>query len=154
MTVIAYDSARPSLIPVNAQAVFPYADGHFNYRHTEFPRAAYRYITVQGNPDIDIADFEIGCVWPDTALEQWASERHRLYPDDDVTVYCDRYNFPAAKAAMARAGVTRWHLFLSTLDGTKPQAYGGMQLRAVQFTDRNNAYDMSVVYDTNWLIQP
>lgn len=148
--IIGYDSASPQYIPVNAQAVFPYADG-YAWSHTRFPRALYRYITIKGDPDIDIADYEEGAIWGEPALRGWADARRKKFPHADLTVYTDKDNFPAVKRAMA--GLT-WHLFLSTLDGTTPQSYGGMQCRAVQYTDRQDKYDMSVVHDVRWLNQP
>jgi hypothetical protein len=151
MTLIAYDSSDPANIPVNAAVVFPYSDGRYVWPHTQFPRAMYRYITVRGDTGTDIADFEPGAIWPGEALRTWAEARRARFEHADLTVYCGRNNFAAAKTAMA--GLT-WHLFLSTLDGSQPQSYGGMQLRACQFTDRQNKYDMSVVYDQRWLNKP
>jgi len=149
MSVIAYDSASPQHIPVNAAAVFPYSDGSYAWSHARFPRARYRYITVRGDVNSDIADYEEGAVFGAAALRTWANDRLEKHGNHaDLTVYCDKDNFPAVKAAMA--GFT-WHLFLSTLDGTQPQSYDGMQCRAVQYTDRSDLYDMSVVWDESWL---
>lgn len=147
--MIAYDSARPSLIPAGAQAIFPYADGHYSWSHKQFPKALYRYITVQGHPGIDIIDCEPGCVWPPSNVRPWAEARHRA--GNDVTVYCDRDTVPMVRGALT--GLV-WHLFLSTLDGSQPTEFDGIRLRAVQYTDRNNAYDESIVYDEPWLNRP
>lgn len=149
--LIAYDSARSRLIPPNPEAIFPYADGHFAWQHTEFPQARYRYITVQGHPAADIIDVEEGCVWPPYNARPWARER-LARGHHDLTVYCDRSNVPAVREAMADF---TWHLFLATLDGSRPQVYAGIPVRAVQFTDRSNLYDMTQVFDEDgWLNEP
>jgi hypothetical protein len=147
-TVIAYDSARPQLIPANPAAVFPYCDGRYAWGHGEFPHALWRYYTVLGNPVADIADFEPGCIWPGSALRRWAEERRARNATADLTVYTDRTNF--ADAMLALAGFD-WHLGLATLDGTKPTSYGGKACRYVQYTDRLGEFDMSIVYDVGWL---
>jgi hypothetical protein len=145
-TITAYDSASPQEIPKDAEAVFPYADGMYAWSHTQFPHAYWRYITVEANPDVDICDYEAGAVFKPKTLSRWASERRKR--GLDVTVYCDRDNYPAVAKALAG---TPWHLFLATLDGTKPRSYKGKPCRAVQYTDRANAYDVSIVYDTAWM---
>jgi hypothetical protein len=150
MSLIAYDSARPWLIPSNPAAVFPYADGHYKWSNAEFPRARFRYITALGNPEADIIDIEPGCVWPPARAADWAHRRLEL-GRPDLTVYTDRDNLPEVRAVMT--GFT-WHLFLSTLDGSQPAEYDGLHVRAVQFTDRKGLYDMSVVFDEGWLNVP
>lgn len=149
MVLTAYDSARPKLIPANPAAVFPYWDGHFKWSHTLFPHALYRYITVQGDPAADIIDIEEGCVWPPAKAVEWVKARRAA--ELDMTVYCDRAAVPLVRAALAGFS---WHLFLTTLDGSKPTEYDGLPLRAVQYTDRNDAYDVSLVYQPNWLNKP
>lgn len=150
--IIAYDSARPRLIPKTAGAIFPYADGHYRWDRSEFPTALYRYITVTASHwQIDIADVEPGCVWPPENLTWWATQRHQR--DLDITVYCDRSNYAAIEALMRKLGF-EWHLFLSTLDGTVLTEWEGKPVRACQFTDRSGAYDMSEVFDEGWLNKP
>lgn len=148
--MIAYDSSKPKLIPASAAAIFPYSDGRFRWSHKLFPRARYRYITISSaDPHADIADVEPGCIWPPLAVRPWALERRSQ--GLDATVYTDRDNFPAVRAALA--GVD-WHLFLATLDGTILSSYDGMAVRACQYTDRSDAYDESVVFDPQWLNWP
>jgi hypothetical protein len=149
MVLIAYDSARPKLIPATAEAIFPYWDGHFAWNHIMIPHARYRYITVQGDPGADIIDIEPGCVWPPAKAVAWCHDRRKA--ELDMTVYCNRVTVPKVRAALAGFS---WHLFLSTLDGSKPSEFEGLPLRAVQYTDRNDAYDMSEVFQPNWLNQP
>ena len=151
MTTTAYDSAYPSLIPPGAPAILPYADGRFAWHNSEFPRARYRYITVLGNPHVDICDYEPGCVWPASNARAWAIARHKIYPD--LTFYCDRANLPGLREELEPLGL-EWHLILATLDGSQPAEYDGIQLRGVQYTDRSGAYDLSLIYDDNWLWQP
>jgi hypothetical protein len=149
--LIAFDSAYPKAIPDDAAAIFPYADGRFKWSNIEFPHASYRYITTHGDPTADIADYEEGCIFGEPALTAWAIRRLALNSKHDLTVYTDRYNFPAVAHAMI--GMT-WHLFLTTLDGTKPVEYAGKPCRAVQYTDRSGMYDESVVYERAWLNPP
>lgn len=150
MSVIAYDAAHPSLIPADPPAIFPYGDGHYRWNHDLFPKALYRYFTITGDAADDICDVEPGCVWPPTNARVWLLEReargHR-----DHTVYCDRNVLPSVK--MALAGLN-WHLFLATLDGSQPTEYDGLICRAVQYTDRQGKYDMSIVHDVDWLNKP
>lgn len=146
---IAFDSSRPSLIPLHPWGIFPYADGHFAWSHRQRPGARYRYITVQADPAADIADVEEGCIWPPATVRPWALERQSR--GLDVTVYCDRDNVPEVRAALE--GVT-WHLFLSTLDGSVLTEYDGIKVRACQYTDRQDAYDESAVFDPQWLNWP
>ena len=151
MTITAYDSAMPQLIPASAPAVLPYGDGHNKWLHTRFPKALYRYFTVTGDPALDIADFEPGCIWPGSALRAWAEKRKTNHPEWDLTVYTDRDNFQAVVDSMQ--GFT-WNLFLATLDNTAPESYNGMKCRAVQYTDRSGAYDLSMIFDEDWLNKP
>lgn len=147
---LAYDAARPIAIPANPPAVFDYADGRYAWSHSLFPDAWWRTITVLGDPVSDIADVEEGCIWPPSDVRVWAERRlGRGYKD--LTIYCDRDNYPAVKQVMDGLD---WHLFLATLDGTKPTEYDGMPLRAVQYTDRQGLYDMSIVYEPDWLNKP
>jgi hypothetical protein len=149
MPLTAYDSVNPELIPSAAQAVFPYADGDFAWSNARFPKAKYRYITVTGEPAVDICDVEPGCVWPPQRARAWAQARHDA--NKDITVYCNRANFQAVKIALS--GFT-WGLFLATLDGSTPTIYENMPLRAVQYTTREGLYDESLVYDEAWLLTP
>jgi len=150
-SVAAYDSASPRNIPATAPAVFPYADGWFKWSHTMFPHALYRYITVEGDPGADICDVEPGCVWPPSQARAWAEARLKADASADITVYCDRANYPVVAEAMKPLS---WNLFLSTLDGSQPRAYLGRPCRAVQYTDRSQLYDQSIVWDPGWLNRP
>lgn len=147
MTIYAYDSITPADIPANAEAIFPYADDLGAWSHTLFPHAYWRTITRIGDPACDIIDYEPGCVYNTGTLHNWANERRSK--SLDVTVYCDRSNYP--EVAEALKGI-EWYLWLSTLDGSKPVRYMGKPLRAVQYTDRSNLYDESVVYDEAWIM--
>jgi hypothetical protein len=147
--MIAYDSASPQHIPENPEAILCYADGRYAWDHTRFPQARWRTITVTGNPKSDICDFEPGCVSDSETLLRWAEARDKA--GLDITVYCDRIGYPLVAAALKDY---TWELWLSTLDGTRPVRYLGKPLRAVQYTDRSNLYDESLVYDETWLLRP
>jgi len=151
VSITAYDSATPSLIPSNPPAIFPYADGVYAWSHKRFTRAAYRYITVEGNPAADIIDVEPGCVWPPANAGTWAKDRHRHH-SEDLTVYCNRANLPAIRAVMDDLGFA-WHLFLAAWQEPALTEYDGIKLRACQYFAGDD-YDMSKVYDEGWLNKP
>lgn len=151
--ILAYDSLRPDQIPKDAPAVFPYGDGDGAWARTWFPKARYRYITRQGDPHLDICDFEPGCVWPVSSVVGWAHARRALHRPD-LTVYTDRANFDLVYDAMRAAGLS-WHLWLATLDGTKVTEWQGMHVRACQYeTEPEGRFDVSEVYDEWWLNKP
>lgn len=149
MEITAFDAARWQLIPHTAKAILPYADGRYAWSNTHFPTTAYRYITVLGNPAVDIIDFEPGCVFNTATLQNWAHQR--ASKGLDITVYTYRDAFQIVEKALARF---EWHLWLATLDGTKLTSYNGKALRGCQYTDRQGLYDMSVIYDSEWLLNP
>ena len=151
MSITAYDASNWRNIPPDAQAIFPWADGRYAYSHARFPKARYRYLTALGDPGADIADFEPGCIWPGSKLRLWAEERKDQHPQDDLTVYTDRDNYPLALDALT--GFT-WHLFLATQDGSAPTTWEGRPVRAVQITDHDDLYDVDEVFDVDWLNRP
>lgn len=142
----AFDSARWQLIPGYAQAIFPYADGRYAWSNSHFPKAQWRYITVLGNPAVDIIDFEPGCVFNVSTLQNWAHARSQNH--QDITVYTYRAAYETVANALKKYD---WHLWLATLDGTQLTEYEGKLLRACQYTDRGGLYDISNVYDSHWL---
>lgn len=145
----AYDSSRWQLIPHTAKAILPYADGRYAWSNSRFPNAAWRYITVLGNPAVDIIDFEPGCVWDPQKLYDWAN--HRSQAGEDITVYTFRDAVETVSTTLRKFD---WHLWLATLDGTVLTEYEGKPLRGCQYTDRNGLYDISDIYDDNWLYPP
>lgn len=147
--LIAYDSATPADIPENAEAIFPYADGTYAWDHTLRPKARWRYVTVTGDPAIDICDFEKGAVYDTKVLRDWAQERRKTH--HDVTVYCNRSDYSTVAEALKDR---RWHLWLATLDGSQPRRFRGKPLRAVQYATNGDRYDESLVYDEDWLLRP
>lgn len=142
----AFDSARWQLIPHTAKAILPYADGRYAWSNTRFPNAAWRYITVLGNPAVDILDFEPGCVFNVNTLQNWAHIRASHH--EDITVYTYRNAYPIVADALKKYD---WHLILATLDGTVLEEYEGKQLRGCQYTDRGGLYDISNIFDDHWL---
>lgn len=148
----AYDSAAPNRIPRTADAVFPYMDGRFAWSaQALFPGRPFRRITVTGDPAADIIDFEPGLVHDPDTLRNFVDERNRKH--GDACVYCDRSDL--AQVVVPALGPDRkYNVWLATLDGSKPIAIVGPgHLVAVQFyNEPSQAYDLSVVYDMDWLL--
>lgn len=146
MSVTAFDSANWQVIPSYAQAVLPYADGRYKWSNSHFPSAQWRYITIFGNPAVDILDIEPGCCWPPSAGINWAHQRQ--VQNEDITIYCNRDTYPSVAETFAKY---EWHLILATLDGTILTEFDGKPLRGCQYTDHAGLYDMSMIYDDHWL---
>lgn len=153
MTLLGYDSARPDLIPKDAQVVFPYADGNYAWadqREELFPQARYRLITVFGNAAIaSIADVEVGNpdLWPPDKARAFVIARHDS--GHRATIYCNRGDLPGVQQACNGLDYDVW---LATLDGSQPTSIeGGGRLVAVQYQGGEDApYDVSVIWDETW----
>lgn len=150
--VFAYDSSAPTRIPRDAPAVFPYMDGRYSWSaKSYFPGRPFRRITVTGDPAADIVDFEPGLVHDPASLRNFIDERNRTH--GDACVYCDRSDLD--NIVIPALGPDRkYNVWLATLDGSKPTVIPGPgHLVAVQFyNEPSQAYDLSVVYDRNWLL--
>ena len=149
----AFDSTRPTLIPGDAAAVLPYADGKYAWPLADiarFPRARRRYITVLGNPmTASICDVERFDVPPEHA-PTFIRHRRILFPGTLPTIYCNRVTLPAVQE---HCRGLEYRVWLATLDGSIPQHItGGGQLCAVQFRGGpDDDYDVTEVIDPAWL---
>jgi hypothetical protein len=150
--MFAYDSANPSNIPANAEAVFYYADGRYAWSPHRFPGAKARGITVLGNPAVaSIIDMEPGCVWPPDSgvLRNFVATRMETH--GDACVYTFRSAVVECMSALngLKPGARLW---LTTLDGTAPEEYEGFTCAAVQnYGGMTAPYDESVIYDVDWM---
>ena len=152
MTLLGYDSTRPELIPHDAEVIFPYCDGDYAWHGAQyFPKAMYRYITVLGDPDAAIADYETGDIGF-AELEAWSVDRNRKHPDAAKIVYCERAKVAEVKLIMHPY---KWHLFLTTLDGSRPAAWEDVPVSFCQITGGIKApYDISVINHVSLLNLP
>ena len=154
--LLAYDSARPELIPASAAAILPYADGLFAWpldQVARFPRAARRYITVEADARIaSIGDVESGDMAPEDAPD-FIDERRARFPGPRPAIYCNRSTLPAVQS---HCGDREYDVWLATLDGSIPASItGGGRLVAVQFEGGGQApFDVSKVLDPAWLRNP
>lgn len=151
--MIAYDSARPHLIPDFAGAVLMYADGDFRWPSAQvarFRHARHRYITVVGNARVaNICDVEKLDVPPEHSA-RFVEARRALFPADLPVIYCNRSTLPKVQSECRGMDFGIW---LATLDGSRPRTITGPgELLAVQFQGGIDAdFDMSVIYNPDWL---
>jgi hypothetical protein len=156
MSMDAYDSTQPWLIPLEAPAVLIYADGLYKWSEASVKRLAhcrYRHITVLGDPAANICDVETGDVRPAQAPEFLRGWRNLHPTGSPGTIYCNRSTLPAVQAACQGLEFNVW---LATLDGSRPLSIAPPgRLVAVQYQGGAAApYDLSVVWDESWPLRP
>lgn len=156
MTRLLFDAITPENIPTNPQMVAGYANGLYAWSQTEwnqFPGIPRASIDVVGNHyGCDVLDVESGDASVSTAVD-WVKMKWRapiIYPP---VIYCNRATLTPLFNAMDAAGYkigTHFRTWIATLDGTRN--VGDMTgVTAVQYSDINNRYDASIVYDDTWM---
>jgi hypothetical protein len=184
VTLIAYDSTTPAEIPAGAAAVLPYLDGRYAWSAshlTRFPHAKSRLITVLGDPAAGICDVERGDVpaaapaVPDhvaaaataatggrqdqAAAMAFKAVTARGYIEERATtkarwpgiIYCNRSTLSVVQQHCAGL---QYGVLLATLDGDRPRYYSGAWIVGIQYKNVPGKYDMSEIYEVDWLLNP
>jgi hypothetical protein len=144
--VTMYDAVTPGNIPVSAQVVAGYIDGAYAWSKADwnrFPDAEKVLITVTGSLTGNVADVENGDMTPDQArgwIEAKQQEGRR-----GCTVYCNRSTLPAVWAACRGHS---YYIWVADWTGS-PHAVNATI--ATQYSNVDNAYDLSVIYSQEWL---
>jgi hypothetical protein len=148
------DSVAWEALPVNIGMVGGYVNGaRSQWPHVawqRFPNSKHVRINVTGAPNRgNCLDVEAGDATPSDAPVWYDSVT--WCPKQDLAVYCNRSNVQNVIQAM---GNRPWHLWLSTLDGTKLTVIDGKRVAACQFLGEivlGVNMDLSEVYDDSWL---
>lgn len=137
-----YDAAEPRNVPSGVYAAV-YVNGLYVWPTVEVARMG-KIIRISVLPEAHWAqaaralDVETGAAGIGNIVPFITERRRCGY--DDATIYTDRSNLPAAKAAVAAAGLT-CRFWVATLDGTQD-----IDEWAVQYQGGDNApYDLSVL---------
>jgi len=143
---LMYDSTSAGDIPVSAVIVGGYVDGLYKWSDADwarFPSAIKVRIAVFASTnDGHVLDVEQGDATPAEA-PGWVIRRRQA--GVDPTIYCNRGNIAAIKAAFSNAGVPLPHFWLATLDGSTPW---DMNIVAIQYAGQTillQHYDLSIV---------
>jgi hypothetical protein len=141
-----YDAVTPGNIPTSAQVVAGYIDGDYAWSSEDwnkFPNAEKVLITVTGSLIGNVADVENGDMTPEQAPE-WIRAKQSA-GRRGVTIYCNRATLGSVWQA-CRGHC--YYIWVADWSGS-PHAIGGTV--ATQYSNVNNAYDMSRVYSQEWL---
>lgn len=146
---VMYDSVSPLAIPVGAEMVAGYVDGHYRWSQADwdrFPNAVKVRIAVHPETnDGHVLDVEQGDATPLQA-PGWAQMRRAA--GQDPSVYCSYGVWGAVQAAFTRAGVAQPHYWIAAYPGPGAVLYPGSvahQYRDTGFNGEN--VDVSVVAD-------
>lgn len=148
------DSVTPEVLPVNVGMVGGYINGAVSqWPHNawlRFPVAKHVRINVTGAANRgNCLDVETGDATAADAPHWYDSVTWT--PKQNLAVYCNRGNVSSVIQAM---GNRPWHLWLSTLDGSKLTVIDGKRVAACQFLGESILgvnMDLSEVYDDSWL---
>ena len=150
-----YDSVTPAAIPVDAEMVAGYVNGHYEWRPQDwdrFPKAVKVHITIMAVNEAGVLDIETGDASPQQA-PGWVKARQQSGLKRP-TLYVNRSNAETVIAECTKAGLKpgeHYWLWLATLDGTKTTTLPGV----VAIQDKGAAMlgfnaDSSVVFDPTW----
>lgn len=144
--IAMYDAVTPDNIPTSAEVVAGYIDGNYAWSKAawgRFPDAEKVTITVSGSLQANVADVENGDMTPAQAA-QWIDAKQRA-GIHGCTLYCSRSNVGSVTAACRGR-----HYYVWVADWTN-SAHPVPGAVATQFSNVNNAYDLSMVYSQEWL---
>jgi hypothetical protein len=157
---IMRDSTNAADIPTRGTDIAAgYENGAFAWSEADFNRfthAAHAHIDVNGTAPgaAGVLDVETGDATVATAVT-WVKARNKLHPGAYAVIYCNRSTLTPLFNAMGAAKlevVRDFHLWISTLDGTKT-VHDMTGVVAVQYAgeaETGGHFDESIVYDDNW----
>jgi hypothetical protein len=141
-----YDAVTPGNIPKSAEVAAGYVDGDYAWPSQawhRFPGALKVLITVSGSLTGNVADVENGDLTPAEA-NRWLEAKERAWMHDS-TIYCSRSSVGAVRAA---CGGRRYFIWVADWTDSEHAVKGTV---ATQYSNTNNAYDLSMVYSQEWL---
>jgi hypothetical protein len=144
--VTMYDGVTPGNIPTSAQIVAGYIDGDYAWSSEDwdmFPDAEKVLITVTGSLTANVADIENGDLTPAQAVEWIKAKQAKGL--GGCTIYCNLSTLDSVWTACRGHGYYIW-----VADWTdSAHSIGGTV--ATQYSNVDNAYDLSEVYSQEWL---
>lgn len=141
-----YDAVTPANIPASAEVVAGYVDGTYAWPAEawhRWPGALKVLITVFGSLTGNVADVENGDMTPAQA-RQWIEAKQQAHMRG-CTVYCSLSNLGAVRAACKGLA---YYIWVADWTNTAHRVPGTV---ATQYSNVNNAYDLSMVYSQQWL---
>jgi hypothetical protein len=144
--VTMYDAVTPGNIPTSAEVVAGYIDGDYAWSSEDwkrFPDAEKVLITVSGSLKGNVADVENGDMTPDQAKD-WIEAKQREHKPG-CTIYCNRSSLEAVWSAC------RGHCYYIWVADWSGDPHKVDATIATQYSNVNNAYDLSTVYSQEWL---
>jgi hypothetical protein len=145
---IMYDSVTATDIPTDAEMVAGYIDGRYKWSDADwalFPHATKVTIaTSSATQGANVYDVETQDLTPDEVPMVLTRER---VAGRDPSVYVNRENLPAVKAALRRELVSEPCYWLATLDGKILWLPNVFAVQFLRDPDSGGHYDKSVVQD-------
>jgi hypothetical protein len=141
-----YDAVTPHNIPESAEVVAGYIDGDYAWHRDDwnrFPDAIKVLITVSGSLKANVADVENGDLTPEQAAK-WIHDK-QSQGMRGCTVYCNRSTLESVRKACH--GMT-YYAWVADWTGKAHAIHGCC---ATQYSNVDNAYDLSMVYSQQWL---
>jgi hypothetical protein len=144
--VTMYDAVTPGNIPTSAQVVAGYIDGAYAWKSEDwarFPDAEKVLITVNGDLRGNVADVENGDMTPASALRWIQAKQGKGI--GGCTIYCSRDNLSSVLSAC------HGHAYYIWVADWTDSAHPVSGTVATQYSNVDNAYDLSEVYSQQWL---
>jgi hypothetical protein len=144
--VTMYDAVTAGNIPTSAEVVAGYMDGEFAWSSDDwnrFPNAEKVIITVTGSLIGNVADVENGDMTPEQAVK-WIEDKQRE-GKRGCTIYCSSSSLDAVWSAC------RHHCYYIWVADWTGSPHPVNATIATQYSNVDNAYDLSMVYSQEWL---